>query len=107
MTGLLIGYARVSTEEHDLTAQRDGLATLGVDPSRIFGRRRSLLNPLLAAAAVALSSVFVVSNSLRMRWFRSRRRPLRSGGLVRANGPARAWLLAPVRSCGSDSRGGA
>jgi len=33
MSGLLIGYARVSTEEQDLTAQRDGLAHLGVEPS--------------------------------------------------------------------------
>ena len=30
MSGLLIGYARVSTEEQDLTAERDGLAHLGV-----------------------------------------------------------------------------
>lgn len=36
MTGLLIGYARVSTEEQDLIAQRDGLAALGVEPSRIY-----------------------------------------------------------------------
>lgn len=36
MTGLLIGYARVSTEEQDLTAQRDGLARLGLEPSRIY-----------------------------------------------------------------------
>ena len=36
MDGLLIGYARVSTEEQDLTAQRDGLARLGVEPSRIY-----------------------------------------------------------------------
>jgi DNA invertase Pin-like site-specific DNA recombinase len=36
MSGLVIGYATVSTEEQDLTAQRDGLATLGVDPSRIY-----------------------------------------------------------------------
>jgi len=33
---LLIGYARVSTDEQDLTAQRDGLAVLGVRPERIY-----------------------------------------------------------------------
>ena len=36
MSGLLIGYARVSTDEQDLTAQRDGLARLGVEPERIY-----------------------------------------------------------------------
>ena len=30
MFGLFIGYARVSTEEQDLTAQRNGLPELGV-----------------------------------------------------------------------------
>ncbi|WP_172170031.1 recombinase family protein [Pseudonocardia broussonetiae] len=36
MSGLLIGYARVSTDEQDLTAQRDALTTLGVIPERIY-----------------------------------------------------------------------
>jgi DNA invertase Pin-like site-specific DNA recombinase len=36
VTGLLIGYARVSTDAQDLTAQREALAGLGVDPSRLY-----------------------------------------------------------------------
>jgi len=36
MVALLIGYARCSTDQQDLTAQRDGLLALGVDTSRIY-----------------------------------------------------------------------
>jgi len=35
-TALMIGYARVSTDEQDLTAQQDGPASLGVAPERIY-----------------------------------------------------------------------
>jgi len=33
---LTIGYARVSTVDQDLTAQRDALAGLGVEPNRVY-----------------------------------------------------------------------
>ena len=36
MSGLLIGYARCSTDEQDLTVQRQALAGLGVAPQRIY-----------------------------------------------------------------------
>ena len=36
MTELRVGYARVSNAGQDLTAERDGLVALGVDPDRIY-----------------------------------------------------------------------
>jgi DNA invertase Pin-like site-specific DNA recombinase len=36
MGGILIGYARCSTSEQDLTAQRDALAVMGVAPDRVY-----------------------------------------------------------------------
>ena len=36
MAALLIGYARCSTDQQDLTAQHDGLTALGVSPARIY-----------------------------------------------------------------------
>jgi hypothetical protein len=36
MAALLIGYARCSTDQQDLTAQHDGLTALGVSPGRIY-----------------------------------------------------------------------
>jgi DNA invertase Pin-like site-specific DNA recombinase len=57
-SGILIGYARCSTERQDLTAQREILQQLGVSEDRIYlghgltGRNRSRpgLNSALAAA---------------------------------------------------------
>ncbi len=36
MTEMLIGYARCSTDEQDLTSQRDALSRLGVSAKRIY-----------------------------------------------------------------------
>jgi DNA invertase Pin-like site-specific DNA recombinase len=36
VSGLLIGYARVSADAQDLTAQRDALAALGVPTERVY-----------------------------------------------------------------------
>ena len=36
MSALLVGYARCSTDQQDLTAQRDALLGLGVEAERIY-----------------------------------------------------------------------
>ncbi len=36
MSALLVGYARCSTDQQDLTAQRDALLAIGVEPDRIY-----------------------------------------------------------------------
>ena len=36
MSALLVGYAGVSTQDQDLTAQRDALAALGVPVERTY-----------------------------------------------------------------------
>ena len=37
MSALLVGYARCSTDQQDLTAQHDALSGLGVEAERIYG----------------------------------------------------------------------
>jgi DNA invertase Pin-like site-specific DNA recombinase len=67
MTGLSIGNARVSTEEQDLTAQRDGLVALGVEPSRVYvdhgltGTNRERPGPREALAACRAGDTLVVT----------------------------------------------
>src|SRR5690349_13365785 len=67
VSGLLIGYARVSTDEQDLTAQRDALAALGVTPERIYvdhgltGTTRARPGLREAMAACRAGDVLVVT----------------------------------------------
>jgi DNA invertase Pin-like site-specific DNA recombinase len=67
MNGLLVGYARVSTEQQDLTAQRDGLHALGVGDDRIYvdhgltGTNRDRPGLRLALAACRAGDTFVVT----------------------------------------------
>lgn len=62
-----IGYARVSTNEQDLTAQRDGLAALGVDADNVYvdhgltGANRARPGLREAMAAVRKGDTLVVT----------------------------------------------
>lgn len=62
-----IGYARVSTHEQDLTIQREGLATLGVEADNIYvdhgltGTNRARPGLLQAMAAVRAGDTLVVT----------------------------------------------
>ena len=66
MDGTLIGYARCSTDEQDLTAQRETLRALGVDPDRVYvdrgmsGTNRARPGLDQALAAVRAGDTLVV-----------------------------------------------
>ena len=68
MTALLIGYARCSTDQQDLTAQRDALAGLGVARARIYvdhgltGTNRERPGLREAMAACREGDTLVVTN---------------------------------------------
>jgi hypothetical protein len=61
MAGLLIGHARVSANDHELTSQKDALVTLEVTPGKTFtdqgptgaNRARRGLREALAACGAA------------------------------------------------------
>ena len=67
MSEILVGYARVSTETQDLTAQRDALAALGVEPDRIYvdhgftGTNKNRAGLREALAACRAGDTFVVT----------------------------------------------
>ena len=67
MPAVRVGYARCSTDKQDLTAQREALVGLGVDPSRIYtdhgmtGRTRARPGLEQAIAAVREGDVLVVT----------------------------------------------
>jgi DNA invertase Pin-like site-specific DNA recombinase len=67
VSGLIIGYARVSTDEQDLTAQRDALTAMGVAQERIYvdhgltGTNRARPGLREAMAACRAGDVLVVS----------------------------------------------
>ncbi len=67
MNQLLVGYARVSTEQQDLTAQRNSLAALGVGDDRIYvdrgltGTNRDRRGLRLALAACRGGDTLVVT----------------------------------------------
>src|SRR4051794_913086 len=69
---LKIGYARVSTDAQDLTAQRDALQALGVEPERIYvdhgltGAHRDRPGLRQALAACRAGDTLVVTNPDRL-----------------------------------------
>jgi len=86
MAALLIGYARCSTDQQDLTAQHDGLRSLGVCPARIYvdhgltgtNRDRPGLREALAACREGDTLVVTSSTGLPGRSLTHKRSPMSS-----------------------------
>ncbi len=74
MSALLVGYARCSTDQQDLTAQRDGLLGLGVEADRIYvdhgltGTNRERPGLREALAACRAGDTLVVTKLDRLTW---------------------------------------
>jgi DNA invertase Pin-like site-specific DNA recombinase len=72
MSKLLVGYARCSTDDQDLTAQRDALVGLGVTPKRIYvdhgltGTNRARPGLREALAACRAGDILVVTKLYRL-----------------------------------------
>ncbi len=98
MEGLLIGYARVSTDEKDLTAQREALASLGVSMERMYvdhgltGTNRDRPGLREALAACRAGDTLVVTKLDRL----ARSRP-DARAIVEASPAARSSSASAVR----------
>ena len=96
MTALLIGYARCSTDQQDLTAQREGFLALGVETERIYvdhgltGTNRERPGLREALAACRAGDTLVVTKLDRL----ARSLPNYSPSSTARN-PAQSWRLSP------------
>lgn len=83
MDGVMVGYARCSTDEQDLTAQRDALARLGVPAARVYvdhgrtGTNRD--RPGLRQGAVIGGTAAVPGSQLSTSWVPSAEVPRTRG----------------------------